>query len=494
MNPLRGYLYGYTAGKRGPLRGYLYGHMAGKRGNMNRKKVIITGAAACAGVVLIGTGLWFWLGRDKGAGSENVVYVNSVDSLMNPGNTSGILNRFAGVVETQESLEIPASQDQTVKEIYVEEGQEVQVGTPLFIYDTEKTSEELEKAQLQLERISNEIGNKYNELAALEKEKKTADKSAQLDYTIQIQEAQLEVKRSEYEKESKQAEIRKLKDTIENATVTSKLAGVVKSINDGSSQAANYGESQAFMTIIAMGDFRVKGMVNEQNMGSIMEGQPVLIHSRVDEDVVWKGTMGKVDTENPGNDNSNGYYVSTGDSTTQSNSYPFYVQLDSSEGLMLGQHVYIEADYGQEEERPGIWLDDYFLVTDEDGSSYVWADDGKGRLEKKEIITGQHDDDLMKTEIADGLKEEDLITWPEEGLEEGMSTARGDAGQMGQSNPEPMEETDMLTEDGAVPDTGEVLTEDGTASDGEIVTDEGTEGTGDAGAAEDGDVQMEVEQ
>ena len=37
-------------------------------------------------------------------------------------------------------------------------------------------------------------------------------------------------------------------------------------------------------------------------------------------------------------------------------------------------------------------------------------------------------------------------------------------------------------------------TEDGTASDGEIVTDEGTEGTGDAGAAEDGDVQMEVEQ
>ncbi len=132
---------------------------------------------------------------------------------------------------------------------------------------------------------------------------------------------------------------------------------------------------------------------------------------------------------------------------------------------------YIEADYGQEEERPGIWLDDYFLVTDEDGSSYVWADDGKGRLEKKEIITGQHDDDLMETEIADGLKEEDLITWPEEGLEEGMSTARGDAGQMGQSNPEPMEETDTLTEDGTVPDTGEVFTEDGTASDGEIVTE-----------------------
>lgn len=469
---------------------------------MNRKKVIITGAAACAGVLLIGTGLWFAFGRSGKGDKENVVYVNSVDSLMNPGNSGGILNRFAGVVETQESLEIPASSDQTVKEIYVEEGQEVQVGTPLFIYDTEKTSDELEKAQLELERISNEIGNKYNELAALEKEKKNADKSAQLDYTIRIQEAQLEVKRSEYEKESKQAEIRKLKDTIENATVTSKLAGVVKSINNGSGDSMNAGDSQAFMTIIAMGNFRIKGMVNEQNMGSIMEGQPVLIHSRVDDEVVWKGTMGKVDTENPGKDNGNGYYVSTGDTTTQSNSYPFYVELDSSEGLMLGQHVYIEADYGQEEERPGIWLDDYFVVTDEDGSSYVWADNGKGRLEKKEIVAGQHDDNMLKTEIADGLKEEDLITWPEEGLEEGMTTARGDAGQMGQSNPQLPEETDMqeeggtdvMMEDGAgsaeesIPETDETLTGEGEGLEGASMPEDA------GGIVQGGEATMEVEQ
>lgn len=459
---------------------------------MNRKKVIVTGTAACAGVLLIGTGLWFAFGGSGKGGSENVVYVNSVDSVTNPGNTAGILNQFAGVVETQESLEIQANQEQTVKEIYVEEGQEVQVGTPLFIYDTDKTSEELEKAQLELERISNEIGNKYNELAALEKEKKSADKSAQLDYTIRIQEAQLEVKRSEYEKESKQAEIRKLKDTIENATVTSKLAGVVKSINNGNSSTPSSGDSQAFMTIIAMGDFRIKGMVNEQNIGSITEGQPVLIHSRVDDDVVWKGTMGKVDTEKPGNDKTN--YVSTGDSTTQSNSYPFYVQLDSSEGLMLGQHVYIEADYGQEQERPGIWLDDYFVATDEDGSSYVWADNGKGRLEKKEIVTGQHDDNMMKTEIADGLKEEDLITWPEEGLKEGMATARGDAGQMGQSNPEIPEETDEMTGNGdGQPDNGMPQMDEALSGDDAGAKDEAMP-ENEAGAAENGETQMEVEQ
>ena len=167
------------------------------------------------------------------------------------------------------------------------------MGTPLFAYDTEKPQEDLEKAQLEMERINNEIGNQYNELAALEKEKKNADKSAQLDYTIQIQEAQMGIKRSEYEKKSKQVEIQKLKDSIENSVVESEMAGVVKSINDGS-ETDMYGNSQAFMTIIAMGDFRVKGMINEQNMGSIMEGQPVLVHSRVDEDVVWNGTMGVV--------------------------------------------------------------------------------------------------------------------------------------------------------------------------------------------------------
>ena len=107
-------------------------------------------------------------------------------------------------------------------------------------------------------------------------------------------------------------------------------------------------------------------------MGSIMEGQPVLVHSRVDEDVVWNGTIGSGGYGESGNDNSNGYYMSTGDSTTQSNSYPFYVNLDSSEGLMLGQHVYIEADYGQDEERAGIWLDDYFIADMDGDQPYVW--------------------------------------------------------------------------------------------------------------------------
>ena len=377
---------------------------------MKKKKIILIGAAVAA-VVVIGIGAWTLFGRKSSDGStENVVYVNSVDNLMNPGSGNGAVNRFAGVVETQKQVDIQQSQDKTVKDIYVEVGQEVSKGDPLFSYDTEKSQEDLEKAKLELERIDNNIGNKQNEIAALEKEKKSAGNDAQLDYTMQIQSAQMELKQSEYEKKSKQVEIQKLQDSIENCQVTSEIDG-------------------------AMGDFRIKCKVNEQNIASVTPGQAVIVHSRVDDSVTWKGTMGAVDKENPGNGSNNGYYFSSGDGSTQSNSYPFYIELDSSEGLMLGQHVYVEADYGQSEEKAGIWLDESFICDADTDNPYVWVDDGKGKLEKRSVTLGQHDDELFQYEIADGLSKDDMITYPEDGLKEGMKTAAGSNGQMGQSNP-----------------------------------------------------------
>ena len=100
---------------------------------------------------------------------------------------------------------------------------------------------------------------------------------------------------------------------------------------------------------------------------------------------------------------------------------------------------------------------------------YVWVDNGKGRLEKRDVILGQHDDEMMKSEIADGLTEEDLITYPEEGLEEGMPTARGDSGRMGQSNPQ-LSEEEML-EDGTMPADGEMLDDGTMPADGEMLDD-----------------------
>ena len=53
---------------------------------------------------------------------------------------------------------------------------------------------------------------------------------------------------------------------------------------------------------------------------------------------------------------------------------------------------------------------------------YVWAVDSKGRLEKRFVVLGQHDDDLSEYEIADGLTEDDSIAFPSDSLAEGMRT------------------------------------------------------------------------
>ena len=66
--------------------------------------------------------------------------------------------------------------------------------------------------------------------------------------------------------------------------------------------------------------------------------------------------MGSVDVNNgTSDDSSNDMYMgmasTSSDDQTTSTSYPFYVELDSSENLMLGQHVYIERDIGQDEKK-----------------------------------------------------------------------------------------------------------------------------------------------
>ena len=85
----------------------------------------------------------------------------------------------------------------------------------------------------------------------------------------------------------------------------------------------------------------------------------------------WTGTIEKIDTENKQANNNNMSYDGS-NSDNQSSKYPFYVKLDSADGLMLGQHLYVELDEGQMDEKEGIWLYSGYIVQDED-TPYVWA-------------------------------------------------------------------------------------------------------------------------
>lgn len=76
--------------------------------------------------------------------------------------------------------------------------------------------------------------------------------------------------------------------------------------------------------------------------------------------------------------------------------------------MLLGQHVLIEPDVGQNSGHTGIWLYQDYLVQDGD-NSYVWVSNSKHELEKKSVTLGDTDDDYGIVELKSGLSETDLL-------------------------------------------------------------------------------------
>ena len=148
------------------------------------------------------------------------------------------------------------------------------------------------------------------------------------------------------------------------------MAGVVKEINENGVDPN--GNTAAYMKILATGEYRVKGTIDETSVGTISEGTPVILRSRLDETQTWTGSISKIDTESTQTDSNSSYMYDGGSSGDSASKYSFYVTLDSTDGLMLGQHLYIEPDYGQGEveEKEGVWLYGYYIVQD-DGDPYV---------------------------------------------------------------------------------------------------------------------------
>lgn len=415
---------------------------------MKKRIFIVLGILIAAGG--IGSGVWYHFNGSGQSGSDDsVVYVSKVSVIT--GTETAATNRFSGVVEPQETVNVKIESGRKVKEVQVKTGEEVKAGQLLFEYDLSSIEDDLKQAQLDLDRLKNEQISLTEQISKLEEEKKKAKADDQLSYTIEIETNKMNLKKNEYNQKSKQSEIDKLQSATQNTEVRSEIDGVVQKI-DTSKMTSDDGDtvddsssmdsvssdsstdSSAFITILSTGAYRVKGKVNEQNRDSIVPGEAVIIRSRVDSSKTWKGTMGSIDVNNgSSDDDSSDMYFgmsSTGsDDQTTSTSYPFYVELESSEDLMLGQHVYIERDIGQDEQKDGLWLSDYYILDTDTNEPYVWAANDKNRLEKRYVTLGKHDDDLGEYEIVDGLTKKDAIAFPTDTLEEGEKTQVGDIAQ-----------------------------------------------------------------
>ncbi len=392
---------------------------------MKKKVIIIPLILLLAGGA--GAGGWYYYNQNKSTDVADAVTVDKLSNVLGIPSLGGNLNRFAGVVEPQKTESIELANGLKVKKNYVTVGTEVNIGDKLFEYDTEDAQDQITQLEIDIENADISIESDQNQVKELEKYRDKAKEEDKLSITTQIMTTQNSIKRYEYEKKGKIAEMESLKKQIANAVVKSEFQGIVKTIN--SSQSGNdsselYGgddsNSNAYMTIMSTGEYRIKSMCNEQNMMQIHVGAPVLVYSRVDESLVWHGTINNIDKEHASS-NNNSMWGSSDESMTSSSSYPFYIEMESSEGLMLGQHVYVEEDLGQNDLQ-GIWLEDYYFIPDEDGNptNYIWAANDRKQLEKREVTLGKYDEELMSYEVVAGLSLEDYITFPDASYAEGM--------------------------------------------------------------------------
>ena len=138
---------------------------------MSKKKIGIIIAVLVVLAAAAGGGAWYLL-KDNGGSSADKVFVESVASLIS--SSSGAQNRYSGVVEAQESWKVNKEAEREIKEVFVEEGDMVEEGDPLFEYDMDDVEAELAQAELDLEGMQNEITDYRNQIEQLNKEKNAA--------------------------------------------------------------------------------------------------------------------------------------------------------------------------------------------------------------------------------------------------------------------------------------------------------------------------------
>lgn len=372
---------------------------------MKKKGIIITL------IVLIiiggGVGVVYQLSQTAApVDAANLVYVSGVGEIMEE--FSFTSNRYNGAVETQELVTVNADIDKNVKEVFVSEGDEVKKGDKLFEYDIDDMQIKLDQCKLDIEQGESLIKSYDAQIESLEKEKKNATANRQLSLTNEIESLNLQKKQQTYTNETNKKEIEKLEKSIKNNVVKANLDGIVKTVTDDVTGTS--------VAIASDGDYRIKAMVSENNIGELYEDAKVIIRSRID-DSTWTGKVTSIDTSNPAQ-STNDYGNET------ATKYPVYIAIDDTAGLMVGQHVTVELDFGtDEEEKDGLWLYDFYIA-DADTQPYVWVEDENGLITKRTVELGEYDEVNMKYEILSGLTEEDYIAFPEDRITEGMTATR----------------------------------------------------------------------
>ena len=372
-------------------------------------------------IILGGLGYGGWYAYQRfyvDAPKEGTVYVQSVAAITGVG-PAGQRNRYAGVVEAKNVIEVDPNDELTVKECFVSSGDKVNKGDPLFCYDVDSMQIAYDQLMLDIQGLENAIKTGREKVESLKKQLARAKANKKYDIQLEIQTEELEIRRREYELTGKRKQAEDMAAALENSVIYSPVTGTVRTVRSADGSADYDTQDTAYITIVAGDDYCVKGTVSEQTIHTLQEGMDVRVLSRVS-DAKWVGYIYKINTEKA-KQNSGRYYYGY-DNGEQASKYEFFVELETNEGLLMGQHVYIEigGDYGEDSDQ--LWLPEYYVVEDE-GDPFVYAADDEGRIEKRRVVLGERDETMGTVVILEGLSYLDRIAYPDESVQVGMAVS-----------------------------------------------------------------------
>ena len=418
-----------------------------------RRGVVVALLMACAAGA--GGGIWCQIALNRQQNNMSARKTEAVSAagiadtylaaaISSASQRSGIA-KYAVTVERQETRKITSSSSRKVAEVLVKVGDAVKEGTALMRYDDENDEMTIQSHEYEIEKMKLDIETRNMSIQKAEAELPKLKDLDLEERKIQIQQTRNAILVDEYNIEAREKNIETLRQMTSEKEVKSKYDGIVTKIEKGNgnsdsdfdSDSDSSDVSQYTVTIAESSNLLLKGTATDANIANIFQGQSVVAYSRVDPSVCWFGMISKV--KKPGEDknksSSDEEYSDSGSSSGSGN-YTYYVELESEDGLLVGQHLYMEPDVGQTGREEGLWIGEEYVFS-EDGQAYVWVENTSNRIEKR-AVTISSPDDYGKVRIEEGLDKLEYIAENNGIVKEGMRTRHAEeiaaaSGQQGAS-------------------------------------------------------------
>ncbi len=343
---------------------------------------------------------------------------------------SGIV-KYPVTVERQETRKVTSSSSRKVSEVLVKVGDAVKEGTVLMRYDDENDEMTIQSQEYDIEKMKLDIETRTMSIQKAEAELPKLRGLELEERKVQIEQTKNAIAQNEYNIEQREKNIETLQQMTSEKEVKSKYVGIVTKVQKGTgsgdddSDSDSSDVSQYTITIAESQNLLLKGTATEANISNIFQGQSVIAYSRVDPEVCWYGMISRVKKPGESNKESSDTGEDYSDSSGSSgSSYTYYVELEKEDGLLVGQHLYIEPDMGQAGRTEGLWIDERFFTT-EDGETYAWVENANNRIEKRKVRISAPDE-YGKVQVLEGLDRLEYIAESSANVKDGMRTRHAD--------------------------------------------------------------------